>query len=454
MDSNAMEVLMDRFWVVKEEDRELFMQLRRGLPAAERFARDYPGWRLVNNEKLIRLEKLPSHAEPFMGIGEFTEQTDYAFFCALLIFLEDLEDGEAFLLSELVDRIEIQLKSFLEVDWTKFTLRKSLIRAMRLAESRHLIVVHEGNIDAFSSGTEQEVLYENTGLSRYFAVNFGKDISELSTWQDFETHTIQETDRDRGHFRINRVYRTLLSSPAMYWETAEDPDSLYLKNQRSWVSRYLTEALGGRLDIHRNAAFFVQEERESFGEVFPRDTTLHDMVLLVCASLRESVWDTGVFTRMPDDTVRLSREDFERFWETCAEEFGAAWSKEFREMPVERSFREVLLCMREWQMLKEDGSEIVLYPAAFKFMGSYPAGVNISALREDRGTGAELTESGKAQSGKDEPEMGEPGGNDGEGKKSKVDERRTSGKGNASRRRKESSRKREDPAEDGQLSLF
>lgn len=43
-----------------------------------------------------------------------------------------------------------------------------------------------------------------------------------------------------------RVYGQLANSPALYWENNEDPDSLYLKSQRAWVSRYMGEYLGGR----------------------------------------------------------------------------------------------------------------------------------------------------------------------------------------------------------------
>ena len=446
---NGVEVLMDRFWVVKEQDRDLFFKLRRELAGAERFARDYPGWRLVSNERLIKLEKIPAHAEPFMGIGEFTEKSDYAFFCALLIFLEDLEDGEAFLLSELVDRIEIQLKEKMDTDWTKFTLRKSLIRALRAAERFFLIVVHEGNIDAFSGGTEQEVLYENTGLSRYFAVNYGRDMSALRSWQDYESHTIQETDTDRGHFRINRVYRTLLTCPAMYWETAEDADSLYLKNQRQWVSRYLTENLEGRLDIHRNAAFFVQEERESFGEVFPRDTTICDMVLLYCAALRVEVQENGEFRRMPDDTVLAPEEAGKVLWERVAQDFSPAWSKEYREMPEKRRWEELTACMRDWRMLDTKGEDLVFYPAAFKMAGSYPPDVDVSAWAQSGGEDV-VTQAGPDAESPETTVDEEPAANRSASDAEEASRRKQPAAGKRGRKRQQE----KTGAEDGQMSLF
>ena len=46
----------------------------------------------------------------------------------------------------------------------------------------------------------------------------------------------------------------------MYWDGNEDPDGLYLKNQRQWVSRYMKKNLGGNLDIYRNMASLTLEE--------------------------------------------------------------------------------------------------------------------------------------------------------------------------------------------------
>ena len=102
MSVNASRTLLERFWILKDREKDLYYKTKEGLETAARFAREYPGWRLINNERILKLEKVPAHAEPFMGITDFSDRQDYALFCALLIFLEDLEDTEAFLLSELV----------------------------------------------------------------------------------------------------------------------------------------------------------------------------------------------------------------------------------------------------------------------------------------------------------------------------------------------------------------
>lgn len=405
MSVDACRTMLERFWIIKDQEKDLFYRTKEGLDTVRKFAREYPGWRLINNERILKLEKTPAHAQPFMGITEFQERSDYALFCALLIFLEDREDGEPFLLSELTDMMEAQLKPVMELDWTLFSMRRSLIRVMQFAVSRGLILLHEGNVEAVSSDIRQEVLYENTGLSRFFAVNFTVDTSQAHSWKDFEQMNIGEADTDRGHFRINRVYRELLACPAMYWENSEDADSLYLKNQRQWVARYLAENLEGRLDIHRNAAFFVLDEENTYGEVFPGAAAVYDIVLLMCEGIREFLEKTPAeedgtagWTPGEGETILLEERAFEQILDQTSEKYQAAWSKEYREMAPDKLKSQILDCMENWMMAQRepDNGEIRICPAAFKFSGRYPKDFNPESLKETELEKLPLTEtSGK-----------------------------------------------------------
>ena len=386
MSIEASRTLLEKFWIIKDREKDLYYKTREGLDETRKFAREYPGWRLINNERVLKLEKLPAHAEPFMGITDFTDKVDYVLLCALLIFLEDREDGEPFLLSELTDMMEAQLKPVMELDWTSFSTRRSLIRVMQFAAGQGLLLLHEGNVETVSSDIHQEILYENTGLSRFFAVNFSFDTSGYHTWQDFETENFSEADTDRGHFRINRVYRELLACPAMYWETAEDADSLYLKNQRQWVSKYLEENLDGRLDIHRNAAFFVLDEENTYGEVFPGTAAVYDVVLLVCGVLREYAASpqtpgqqaSGAQTSKealqtgPGETLLISDPDFAELLDNTAEKYKSAWSKELREMAPDKRRQLITDCMEDWMLMRREDGYVRIFPAAFKFTGHYP----------------------------------------------------------------------------------
>ena len=48
--------LLDRFWIRREEDRELFYRVRRKLPALRRALREQFGWEVICTEQVIRLE--------------------------------------------------------------------------------------------------------------------------------------------------------------------------------------------------------------------------------------------------------------------------------------------------------------------------------------------------------------------------------------------------------------
>lgn len=127
---NEVRTLFEKFWICKDTEKETYYKVKRDIPAFQRFVREQLGWRLVHTENILKLEKRPAHAEPFMGISEFTEIRDYCILCVVLMYLEDKEEQEQFLLSELIDYVETQLKDYMEVDWTSFSQRKSLVRVL------------------------------------------------------------------------------------------------------------------------------------------------------------------------------------------------------------------------------------------------------------------------------------------------------------------------------------
>ncbi len=365
-----LRMLLDHFWITREYDKELYFQVKRALPSLRRFLDELTGWRVIMNEKLIKLEKIPVKGESYMGIKQFQEPRDYMLLCGLLIYLEDLDEGEQFLLSELISTLETFLSEFMDVDWTQYTQRKSLVRMLKFAQSVHILVSYEGSLDSLSSTLEHEILYENTSLSRYFATHFMRDITDVNHVGDLEKLQNADLDETRGYARTNRVYRHLTLTPAMYWESVDDPDSLYLRNQRQWVQKYMEEALGGRLQIHKNAAFFTLEE-DIFGRQHPKDGMLPEIVLLFCERLRDQIVK-GKMNRDSADIVRISANKFQKQLLRCRQENYEGFSKEYRDMSDEKLVGEVISYMKQWKMIVQYEDEIAIYPAAGKFIGVYP----------------------------------------------------------------------------------
>lgn len=379
---NDARSLFENYWINKATDRELYNKAKRELAKYSRFIREQLGWKLINNERILKIEKIPAYAQAFMGIIEFTDIRDYCILCALLIFLEDKEENEQFLLSEMVDMIEVRLKEYMEVDWTKFVQRKSLIRALQYAEQKGMLDVYEGSSDSLSAGIGDEILYENTGLSRYFATTFNYDIARFESYRDFEIVQLQEVEADRGHYRINRVYRQLAVAPAMYWTENDDQDSIYVKNQRQWVQKYMDDNLGGHLHLHKNAAFFVMEEDDCYGEKHPKDAMLTELVLLICKEIRCKV-GRGVIRREQDECIKLNREQLKNLILSCKEKYGSAWSKEYREMEPDRLVEQASSYMENWMLLSRNGDDITIFPAAGKIIGQYPKDYEIKEEAKD-----------------------------------------------------------------------
>ena len=341
------------------------------MPEFQRFVREQLGWKLIYTDNLLKLEKRPAHAEAFMGITEFTEIRDYCILCVVLMYLEDKEEQEQFLLSELITYVETQLKVFMEVDWTSFAQRKSLVRVLQYMEKLQMLRVYEGKSEAFGAEVGQEVLYENTGYSKYFATSFPTDISEYQSWEDFEKADFEEVQEDRGSARINRVYRQLSVCPVMYWEKNDDADALYLKNQRQWISKYLRENLGGNLEIYKNMACLTLENDDCYGTVHPRDAMLPEAVLLVCQKIQDDL-AIGKLEKTENERIFMSRKKFADLVHECRDKWLAGWSKEFREMDEKKLLETIVKYMEDWLMIRCENEQIVIYPVTGRLSGVYP----------------------------------------------------------------------------------
>lgn len=374
-------MLMDRFWIVRSWDSEGYYAVKRALPAYRRLINEFLGWNLVVNEAVIKLEKVPPRSMPWMGIEVFTEKEDYCLLCALLLYLADREDGEQFLLSSMTESVETYLNDTCPVDWSYRPHRLSMVRVLRYALQIGLIVAYEGSSEGFANSSDQEVLYENTGLSRHMSVHFGRDISDCVSVEDFEA-LAWTGDSDPRRRRVNRVYRQLALTPALYWAEGDQEDYDYVKNQRQNLDRNLQETLGGELQVHKNGAFLVLENSDKWGRSHPGGSALSDVALLLCGYLRQLVLD-GRLERRADDRVSLTAHEFQRFLSQCRSDWGAGWGKQLRACSDEKLCEELIHYLTGWMLLEEREGELLLTPAAVKWVGHYPGDYHGEEMEDD-----------------------------------------------------------------------
>ena len=371
-ESKGIRLLLENFWITRDDNREEYYEIKDNKLKIERFFSEKAGWKLIFNSKLTKLEKIPAKTESFMGISEFKEIMDYCILCSLLMILEDEEDGKQFLLSSLTDRIKIYIKEYIEIDWMNYSHRQSLVRAFKYAESIGLIRKNDGDINKYNNSVEIDVLYEKTGFSRYFAVDFQRDISDYTSYKDFEIEKIEDINMDKGEQRINRIYRNLLTTPAVYWEESKDADSIYIRNQRPALESNLKKCILGNLHIHKNSAFLGFDDEDLLGEIHPkRRGTLSDIVLLICRELRKKIINQEL-KREIKDFIEISKENMLVIIDESKSRYGINWSKEYREMKLEKLYENIVEYMEEWKFIEGVSEDkLIVCPAVGKIIGRY-----------------------------------------------------------------------------------
>ncbi|KNZ43141.1 TIGR02678 family protein [Acetobacterium bakii] len=368
-----LEILLDQYWVVKDNDKDLFYRVKDSIPQFKTFLSDKLGYGIVINQHLIKLEKIPGSAESFMGIQEFNHPMQYILLCLLLMFLEDRSRDEQFVLSEITEFIAGNNIGKEKIDWTQYSHRKHFIKVLRFAQRLGLMKVNDGDDQKFAYHDDAEVLYESTGLSRYFVRHFTADIMGFANYQDIENAEWGDLNADRGVIRRQRVYRKLLMEPVVYSQGADDVDYDYIKKQRGLMEGDFLKYLEYPLHVHKNGAMLVVPAEKNIQDGFPNTRAICDITLLLVAQMREALAEKKLKIN-PTGGVSLSRVAFDEWVVELKAKAGRNWSKEFREMSAAGLAANLAEYMEDFKMLRQlyDGREIEILPLAGKLMGTYP----------------------------------------------------------------------------------
>ena len=357
---------------MKSRDRELYYRMKDVVATSEirKFLLEKLGFQIIVNPYLVKVEKIPAKPENWMGIQEFREPIEYVFFCIILMFLEDKEVEEQFVLSELTEYVQGKYREE-QIDWTVYSYRRHLIKVMKYCVSCGILNVDDGSEENFARDDTGEVLYENTGVSRYFMKNFTQDIMDYTAPEDFEKEEWIGVNEDRGIVRRQRVYRRILLSMGMYKTEDNEEDFAYIRNFRNMIQGDMAEWFDCELHVHSDSAFLVLEEGCGLGRGFPEENTLSDAVLLINDLLMRKIENGGIPVLF-DGQIRMPKEGFRGIVEECKERYGSGFNKSYREMTSGEFFREVRAYMLELEMIEEEKEDVLVRPAAGKIIGRYP----------------------------------------------------------------------------------
>lgn len=366
----ALEVLLSKRWILKSKDRELYYSVRDELPKFKSFLIEKLGFQVVVNSYLIKLEKIPAVAENWMGIKEFSDKMEYVIFMTVLMFLEEKDMGEQFVLSELTEYIQTTV-GVETIDWTVYRSRKYLVKAMKYLVSEGILELNDGNEEDFAKDGISEVLYENTGVSRHFVRNFTRDISNFKEVADFYDGDFIDTDEDRGIVRRQRVYRKLLLSAGLYRNENTEEDFNYIRNFRGIIANDFEGLFDCNLHIHKSSAYLVINEGSRLGRAFPEESTLSDIVLLVNDLILNRI-DENKLTPAIDESIVLSLESFNELIEEAKRLYGNGFAKTYRDMTTKEICSVVTEYMLELGFIEYIGNDVKINPIVGKVAGRYP----------------------------------------------------------------------------------
>lgn len=367
-----LEVLLNKRWILKSEDKELYYKVRDAVGELRKYSVDKLGCQIIDNSMLVKMEKIPVIPEIYMGITAFDSKEEYVYLCMLLMFLEDKDAQEQFILSQLTEYMTAVLHGSI-TDWTVYTNRRRIIKVLRYAVEQGIICVTDGAADRFVDDAEGEVLYENTGASKWFVRNFPKDIMAYTSPEDFRESEWFEVDEDRGFARRHRVYKRLLFAPAMYREDGSDEDFEYLKNYRGRLIDELEPLFDCHIHIHRGSAYFLAGDDCRIGTVFPGNNSLADILLLCFGEIRKKI-ENREWKITPEEMCVVDKIIFEALVKDVKRKYGSGFAKIYRDMPEGEFIETVTEEMERWMFLKreEEMHQVKICPLAGKIQGSYP----------------------------------------------------------------------------------
>ena len=375
MDSHikTLEYLFDNYWCVKELNPKNYYDIKNNLDFYKDFIRDKLGSKLIVNDRFIKLEKIPAKAKPYMGLVGFHYKLEYIILFIILLFLENKPKQEQFILSNLTDFI-VNTATTLELDnipnWNILHHRKCLVNVISHLKELYIIkVVDEENL--FTEDKTAEALYESTGLSNYYVREFKNNILEFSSLGDYANDEFTGQYDDIGDVRRYKVYRHLLYSLASYTTDLTEKEIDYLRKFRSSINNELSKYINCELELTRNMALLLYDYETRAKFDFPNNKAISDIVLLFNMKILNKVDEKSLIADI-EEVLTLSKEQLNRIIKEVREENLEYFSKNYRELSLDKFINEVVNYLKEYDFIREFDLGYKIYPSISKLVGYIP----------------------------------------------------------------------------------
>ncbi len=366
---NSKEFLLSRRWVLKRTDRDAYYRIKDDSKYLKKLFQDTLGYSLISHQNFIKLDKVPGKAEPWMGICDFHSIEEYQILCYVLIFLEDKDPDEQFILSYLTEFIQMQLHVNQEY-WLKYSNRKLFVNVLKFCIKEQLLIQDDGNTENFVQNENIEVLFENTGLSRYFMRNFVSDIFDNQIPQDFMKEEWVGLEQDRGIVRKQRIYRRLMLSCGIYKENDDADDFSFIRNYRKRMQKDFENICPCDLQVYKSSAYLILDDDVRLGKLFPRNNAMDEIIVLIMTKLRKRVKNSDI-KRNEDEMIILSQERVKTIIERMIKENENFLPAKYRQKNRKIFVDELYEYLLQLGFAQENDNDVIFYPIIGKLVGSY-----------------------------------------------------------------------------------
>ncbi len=364
----SLDLLLNKYIIVKEGNEKEYYKVKDNLDEYKKFIDEVLGYRLIINEKFIKLEKLPVRPKSWMGITTFQDKREYIFLILVLMFLEDKNREDQFILSNITEYIE---HNYSDSDWTKHSVRKSLIRTLDFCFKYNIIKMNDGRTDDFIASEEGEMLLENTGISRYIVRSFDREITQDDTYESLLEENVEGLSNDRGKLRKNRAFRQLVLDLAVYSKDNEN-DFEYIKNYRSYVKEIFEQVLQCDVQVYKNMAIAVYKQATPDMDVYPLRMQGESQASLFINKKIRRLINKGSLTVDSRDVCTLKKQEFSNILLDARKQYGHGFTKALRDLPDDRYVQNMIAYMESYYLIEVIEDNILIMPLVGKIEGAYP----------------------------------------------------------------------------------
>jgi uncharacterized protein (TIGR02678 family) len=351
--------LLERFWVLRETDEELFYQIKDNEVEIKNYFRDNFRYRLISTHDLIKLEKIP--VTPYTWMGEkqvgasdtFKKQQDYSFFFLLLAFLESQSLERQFTLQKICEYLEDSENGNLSwKDGTGYQNRLSLIRILKYAVKMNLLLVDDQEIEEFAGDGNHDVLFRRTPYCSYYIRSFSADILEWESLDDFIAFLHKENNDvvDGKH----RYYRRLFLEPIVYHRELDEEEQQYVKKAHHHIENNIYRYTDFDYERYKNSSLLVKSEYGLGEKVFPTENMLTKIILLFGAYLYEDLLYQGL---KKNGEIRMNHFEMTNIFAELKAIHGKKWTKKYRVAETEDITNEAIQGMSDWNFLTQSNNE-------------------------------------------------------------------------------------------------